>query len=130
METVSLTEMKHGTQQDYVLLDRSEQEHAASVADRLLSALSQLKYAFGVPDRSLQSAARAEADGADDEWVVAALLHDIGDDLAPMNHSNFAAALLKPYVREEVHWVVAHHGVFQMLYYAHYLGINPNARDR
>ena len=99
MKTVSFTEMKHGTQQDYVLLDRYEQEHAASVADRLLSALSQLKHGLGgyQIDRlthSLQSAARAEADGADDEWVVAALLHDIGDDLAPMNHSDFAAAIL------------------------------------
>ena len=79
---------------------------------------------------SLQSAARAEANGADDEWVVAALLHDIGDYLAPMNHSDFAAAILKPYVRDEVHWVVAHHGVFQMVYYAHHLGKNPNARAR
>ena len=101
METVSVTEMKHGRQQDYVLLDRYEQEHATSVADRLLSALSQLKHGFGgyQIDRfthSLQSAARAEADGADGEWVVAALLHDIGDDLAPMNHSYFSAAVLKP----------------------------------
>ena len=135
METVSFTEMKRGTQQDYVLLDRYEQEHAASVADRLLSALSQLKHGLGgyQIDRlthSLQSAARAEADGADDEWIVAALLHDIGDDLAPMNHSDFAAAILKPYVREEVRWVVAHHGVFQMVYYAHHLGKDPNARKR
>ena len=135
METVSFTEMKHGTQQDYVLLDRYEQEHTASVADRLLSALSQLRHGLGgyQIDRlthSLQSAARAEADGADDEWVVAALLHDIGDDLAPMNHSDFAAAILKPYVRDEVHWVVAHHGVFQMVYYAHHLGKDPSARER
>ena len=135
METVSFTEMKHGTQQDYVLLDRYEQEHAASIADRLLSALSQLKhglagYQIDRLTHSLQSAARAEADGADDEWVVAALLHDIGDDLAPMNHSDFAAAILKPYVRDEVHWVVAHHGVFQMVYYAHHLGKDPNARER
>ena len=90
METVSFTEMKHGTQQDYVLLDRCEQEHAASVADRLLSALSQLKHGLGSSqiDRvthSLQSAARAEADGTDNEWVVAELLHDTGDDPAPMN---------------------------------------------
>ena len=100
--------MKHSTQQDYVLLDRHEQEHAASVAGRLLSALSQLKHGFGgyQIDRfthSLQSAARAEADGADDEWVVAALLHDIGDDVAPLNHSYFSAAVLTPYVRDEAH---------------------------
>jgi len=63
----------------------------------------------------LQSAAPAEEDGADDEWIVAALLRVIGDDLDPMNHSDFAAAILKPYVREEVHWVMALHGVFQMV---------------
>ena len=61
---------------------------------------------------------------------MAALLHDIGDDLAPMNHSDFTAAILRPYIRDEVHWVVAHHGVFQLVYYAHHLGKDPNARER
>lgn len=135
METVSFTEMKQGTQADYLLLDRYEQAHTATVADRLLTALTNLQqglagYQIDRLQHSLQSATRAEADGANEEWVVAALLHDIGDDLAPMNHSEFAAAIIKPYVSEEVHWVVAHHGVFQMAYYAHHLGRDPNARER
>ncbi|MEK9586665.1 MAG: HD domain-containing protein, partial [Halieaceae bacterium] len=113
METVSFTEMKQGTQADYLLLDRYEQAHTATVADRLLTALISLQqglagYQIDRLQHSLQSATRAEADGANEEWVVAALLHDIGDDLAPMNHSEFAAAIIKPYVSEEVHWVVAH----------------------
>lgn len=135
METVSFTEMKQGTQDDYLLLDRYEQAHTATLADRLLTALLGLKqglagYQIDRLQHSLQSATRAEEDGADEEWIVAALLHDIGDDLAPLNHSEFAAAVIKPYVREEVHWVVAHHGVFQMAYYAHHLGKDPDARER
>ena len=70
-------------------------------------------------------------DGADDDWIVATLLHDIGDCLAPQNHDRMAAEILRPFVREEVTWVVEHHGAFQMIYYAHHLdGWNPNERDQ
>lgn len=135
LETVSFTAMKQGTQADYVLLERYEQRHVARLPDRILAALARLSdglggYQIDRLQHSLQSATRAENDGADEEWIVACLIHDIGDDLAPMNHSEFAAALIKPYVREEVHWVVAHHGLFQMAYYAHHLGKDPNDRDR
>jgi len=135
VESVSFTAMKDGTQADYALLDRYEREHVATLGDRILGALERLSgglggYQIDRLQHSLQSATRAENDGADEEWIVAALIHDIGDDLAPMNHSEFAAALIKPYVREEVHWVVAHHGIFQMAYYAHHLGQDPNGRDR
>ena len=135
MESVSFTAMKDGTQADYILLGRYEREHVANLADRILAALGRLRaglagYQIDRLQHSLQSATRAEDDGADEEWIVAALIHDIGDDLAPMNHSDFAAALIKPYVREEVHWVVAHHGLFQMAYYAHHLGQDSNGRDR
>jgi predicted HD phosphohydrolase len=73
-------------------------------------------------EHSLQSATRAEVDGADIDMVVAALLHDIGDVLAPDNHSQMAAAIVRPYVRAEVTWVVEMHGLFQMQFYAHHLG--------
>ena len=62
--------------------------------------------------------------------VVAALLHDIGDELAPLNHSEYAAAVLKPYVSEKTHWIIQKHGEFQMYYYAHHLGKNKNQRDK
>tara|TARA_B100001063_G_scaffold127071_1_gene118744 strand:- start:193 stop:756 length:564 start_codon:yes stop_codon:yes gene_type:complete len=125
--------MKQGTQADYRLLDRYEQQHVTTLPDRILDTLARLGEGLGgyQIDRlqhSLQAATRAENDGADEEWVVAALIHDIGDDLAPMNHSALAAALIQPYVREEVHWVVEHHGLFQMAYYAHHFGQNPNGR--
>ena len=135
MQTVSFTAMKQGTQADYRLLDRYERQHVTTLPDRILDTLAWLGEGLGgyQIDRlqhSLQAATRAENDGADEERVVATLIHDIGDDLAPINHSALAAALIQPYVREEVHWVVEHHGLFQMAYYAHHLGEDPNGRER
>ena len=132
---VSFTAMEHGTADDYALLDRFERAHASGLVDRLLDALGRLSGSFGGYqitrlEHSLQSATRARLAGADVDWVVAALLHDIGDDLAPDNHSEYAAAILQPYVRAEVDWVVRHHGIFQTYYYAHHLGGDRHARDR
>ena len=62
--------------------------------------------------------------------IVATLLHDIGDELAPLNHSEYAAAVLKPYVSKKTHWIIEKHGEFQMYYYAHHLGKNKNQRDK
>jgi predicted HD phosphohydrolase len=81
-------------------------------------------------EHGLQSATRAERDGADIDWIVAALLHDIGDGLAPQNHDRMSAEVIRPFVRWDVAWVVEHHGIFQMLYYAHHYGWDRNARDR
>lgn len=132
--TVSFTEMQHGTKQDYELLDRLEQEEIAGLADNLLDTLRGLEesldgYQVTRLQHSLQTATRARRSGADVDWVVAALVHDIGDQLAPLNHSEYAAAILRPYVREEVTWVVEQHGVFQSYYYAHHFGRDRNGRD-
>ena len=81
-------------------------------------------------EHSLQAATRALKDGASEEMIVATLLHDIGDDLAPLNHSEYAAAVLRPYVSEKTYWIMQKHGEFQMFYYAHHLGGNRNARDK
>ena len=134
-EVVSFTEMEHGTAADYALLDRHERAFAAGLADRLLVMLERLAGSLGGYritrlEHSLQSATRARRDGADVDWVVAALLHDIGDELAPFNHSEVAAAILQPYVREEVAWVVKHHGLFQRYYFAHHHGGDRHERDR
>ena len=80
-------------------------------------------------DHCLQTATRAENDGADDETVVCALLHDIGDIISPANHSQAAAALLKPYVSEKNYWIVLHHGLFQGYYWMHHYGEDRNSRD-
>jgi len=132
---VSFTAMADGTADDYALLDRYERVHAAGVGDRVLETLDRLTgslggYRISRLEHSLQSATRARLDGADVNWVVAALVHDIGDELAPFNHSEYAAAILQPYVPAEVHWVVRHHGVFQSYYYAHHFGGDRDARDQ
>ena len=87
----------------------------------------------GAVDRlthSLQSATRAHRDGKDDEYVVCALIHDIGDTLASVNHSELAATILEPFVSEKNHWIVKHHGVFQGYYYFHHYGQDRDARER
>ena len=133
--TVSFTSMAAGSQEDYDLLDRLESEFAAGTADRVLEQLKGLSgslagYQVDRLEHSLQSATRAYRDGAEEEMVVAALLHDVGDLLAPENHSEMAAAVLRPYVSERTYWIVRHHGLFQSYYFAHFRGGDRNARDR
>ncbi len=133
--TVSFTAMKDGTKADYEFLENMENAFIAGTAERVLTHVERLAhsisgYQISRLDHSLQSATRAERDGADIDWIVTALLHDIGDDLAPHNHDSIAAAVIKPYVREECSWVCQHHGIFQLVYYAHHLSGDPNARDR
>ncbi len=133
-KVAAFTAMADGTAEDYELLDRFERQYAKGLADRVLTTLERLSDSLGgyQIDRlahSLQSATRARRDGADVNWIVATLVHDIGDELAPYNHSELAASILQPYVPQEVHWVIQHHGVFQSYYYAHHLGGDRNARD-
>lgn len=133
--TVSFTTMAAGTREDYELLERLEAEFAAGTADRVLAQLRSLSgslggYRIDRLEHSLQAATRAYRDDADEETVVAALLHDIGDLLSPHNHSELAAAVLRPYVSERTYWIVRQHGLFQSYYYAHHFGGDRNARDK
>ena len=119
MSKVSFKEMKKGTKKDYLLLDKHEKKFVKGTADRVLKFMSTLTktlegYQVSRLEHSLQTATRALKDGANDEMIVAALLHDIGDELAPLNHAEYAAAVLKPYVSENTHWRIANHGIFQM----------------
>lgn len=134
-QIVSFRRMEDGTREDYELLDRSEREYARSLPDTILTSLKKLDHSLeGYPvsrlGHSLQAATRALRDGADDELIAAALIHDIGDELAPYNHTEIAAAIIRPYVRPEVTWIVEQHGLFQNYYYVHHLGGNRNARDK
>ena len=135
MKKVSFTEMKNGTKEDYIFLEKHEKNYVSKTADRILRYMSGLtKTLEGYPisrlEHSLQSATKALKAGEDEEVIVAALLHDIGDELAPMNHSEYAAAILKPYVSEKTHWIVERHGEFQTYYYAHHLGGDRNKREK
>lgn len=134
-KVVSFRQMQAGTREDYQLLDAEADEYARGLPEVILAALRQLGrglqgYRVSRLEHSLQCATRARHDGADDEMILAALVHDIGDELAPYNHAAVAAAVVRPYVREEVTWIVAQHGLMQTYYYAHHQGADRNMRDR
>ena len=127
--------MKNGTKDDYLFLDKHEKDFAGKTAERILKFMSNLTetlegYQITRLEHSLQAATRAYKNGEDEEMVVATLLHDIGDDLAPMNHSQYAASILRPYVSEKTYWIILHHGLFQTYYSAHHLDGDRNARDK
>jgi predicted HD phosphohydrolase len=135
MNTVKFTEMRNGSKEDYLLLDEYEQKYINGTADRILKFMSGLNstlegYKITRLEHSLQTATRALKDKASEEMIVAALLHDIGDELAPLNHAEYAATVLKPYVSEKTHWIIEKHGEFQMYYYGHHLGKDRNLRDK
>ncbi len=136
MDSIGFTQMKDGTREEYEFLGGLWQAHIqATLADNVLGLLKAMQgptlgYKIDRYQHSLQSATRAKADGADEETVVCALLHDIGDSIAPENHSAAAAANLRPYIGEKNHWIIAHHGVFQGYYFFHHTGGDRDARER
>jgi predicted HD phosphohydrolase len=135
-QTVSFTQMKDGSREDYLLLHELEKPFVAMTAGRILRELRHQAeetlagYKITRLEHALQSATRALRAGADADWIVGALLHDIGDSLAPQNHDRFAAEIIRPFVREEVTWVIEHHGTFQLVYYAHHYGWNQFEREK
>jgi predicted HD phosphohydrolase len=136
MKSVNFTQMKDGTKEEYLFLRDFELEHVKGAADRVLRELG-LQSGETLPgykitrlEHGLQAATRAFREGADIDWMVATVLHDIGDGLAPQNHDHFAAEIIRPFLREEVVWTVEHHGAFQMVYYAHHYGWNQFEREQ
>jgi predicted HD phosphohydrolase len=133
-DVVSFTAMEDGTAADYDLLARLEEEELRKFPDRVLGWLRTMEDSAGYQvsrlEHSLQAATRAHRAGEDEETVVCVLLHDIGDHLAPANHSEVAAAVLRPYVSERNYWIVKHHGLFQGYYYFHHYGQDPLAREQ
>ena len=130
----TFTAMENGTAQDWAIIGGHYGDFARGLPDRVLSHLRLLDGDFGgFPiDRmqhSLQCATRAHRDGRDEAYVVMALLHDIGDTLGTYNHPDVAAAILKPFVTEEAHWICQHHGAFQGYYFFHFLGMDRDARE-
>ena len=135
MQSVDFIHMEDGTAQEYELLDQLEHRYCENLADRIIEALGKLEqglsgYKVSRLEHCLQGATRALRAGESEELILAILLHDIGDELAPYSHSEMAAAILRPFVSEKIYWIVKHHGVFQMYYYAHHRGGDRNARDR
>ena len=126
--------MQDSTQADWQLIGGEFMQFASGLPDRVIKHLQILEGDYGgfPVDRythSLQTATRALRDGRDEEYVVCALLHDIGDTLGSFNHPDIAAAILKPFVSDENHWMVQHHGIFQGHYFFHHIGLDRNLRD-
>lgn len=136
MKQVQFRQMKEGTRQEYEMLNRLETAFALGTADRLLGLLDQLDeslsgYRVSRLEHSLQAAARAWHDSADADWTIGALLHDVGDLHAPYSHGELAAAVLRPFVREQVTWCVRTHADFQLIYYGQHLpGVHQHQRNR
>ena len=135
MKNVKFSHMKDGDKEDYQLLAKLQDNHIKETPDRIIKVLKNLESSYGGfqvsrLEHSLQVASRAMRDGAGEEMIVAALLHDIGDEIAPLNHSEFAATVLKPYVSDKTKWIVEKHGLFQAYYFNHHFGKNRDLRNK
>lgn len=135
LKQAKFKEMLEGTAEDWAAIAGHAKDFNKGLAKRVLAHLRLLDGDYGgFPidrlEHSLQTATRAHRDGRDEEYVVCALLHDIGDTLGSYNHPDVAAAILKPFVSEANHWMVANHGAFQGYYFFEYLGLDKNMREQ
>ena len=131
----TFTEMINGTEKDYAIIGEHYKAFAKDLPDRVLKHLSILEgdtggFAVDRLTHCIQTATRAYRDDRDEEYVVCALLHDIGDTIATANHADLAATMLQPFVSEKNYWIVKHHGIFQGYYFWEYLGMDKNTRDQ
>jgi len=127
--------MTEGTVEDWAAISAAAAPFNRAHADRLLEALRALGHDCGgfAVDRlehSLQTATRAFRDGRDEEYVVCALMHDIGDLMGPSNHAEVGAVIMKPYVSEANYWMMDKHGIFQGYYFFHHLGLDRDLREQ
>lgn len=127
--------MTEGTQADWAAIGMAGQPYRKELGDRMLAHLRMLEadsggFAVTRLEHSLQTATRAFRDGRDEEYVVCALMHDIGDILGPSNHAEIGAVIMKPFVSEANHWMLDKHGIFQGYYFFHYLGLDRDMRDQ
>ena len=134
-KVVTYIRMDEGTVEDYAYLHEVNKPFHAQTPQRVLAQLNLLQGSFGGQhvtryEHSLQTASRAQRAGECEEFVVAALLHDVGDLLAPDNHADIAADILRPYVSRYTFWMVKHHGIFQGYYFWDKIGKNKNERER
>lgn len=129
------THMEDGSAEDWAIIAKDFGQYAALLPDRILTHLRLLDGDFGgfPVDRlthSLQTATLAHRDGRDEEYVVCALLHDIGDTLGSFNHADIAAAILKPFISEANLWMIEKHAIFQGYYFFHHLGLDRHLREQ
>ncbi len=133
-DRAQFTRMDQSTKEDWALIVPEAMKMARALPDRVLAHLQLLDGDYGgfPVDRlthSLQTATLAMKAGRDEEYIVCALLHDIGDTLGSFNHPDIAAAILKPFVSEANHWMIQNHGIFQGYNFFHHIGMNRDMRD-
>ncbi|WP_068874408.1 MULTISPECIES: HD domain-containing protein [unclassified Phenylobacterium] len=133
-DRATFTAMTEGTEADWQAIVRAGQAHRGEHVDRILGHLKLLDNDYGGfnvdrLEHSLQTATRAFRAGQDEEYVVCALLHDIGDILLPASHAELGAAILKPYISDQNHWMLEKHGIFQGYYFFHHLGLDRDMRE-
>jgi predicted HD phosphohydrolase len=131
----SFHDMSESTQEDWAIIMAEQIPFAQGGGKRVLDHLRLLEGDYGgfPVDRlthCLQTATRAHRDGRAEDYVVMALVHDIGDTLGAYNHPDIAAAVLKPFVSEELHWIVQHHGIFQGVNFFHHIGLDRDMREQ
>jgi predicted HD phosphohydrolase len=127
--------MNVGTRAQWARIAAADTEFARGLPDRLFShmlALRDERHGFAIDrlEHCLQAATRAHRDGRDDEYVTCALFHDIGAALAPADHAQFGAMILRPYIGEANHWMLSHHGIFQSYYFAHLMDADRDEREQ
>jgi predicted HD phosphohydrolase len=127
--------MDQSTAEQWAVIGTQTTENQHRAAERvlgMLGSLSDITDGFAVDQltHSLQTATLAERAGADEEMVFASLLHDVGKAVSVPNHPEIAAAIIKPYVRDDIYNVIRVHQDFQGRHYYHHFGGDPNARDR
>ena len=131
---VGFTSMGEGTKEDYDLITIHDSKNERSVFKRVIQWLQTMDgkspYQISRLEHCLQTATRAEKDGADTETIVCALLHDIGDAISPSNHSQASAAVLRPYISEKNYWIILNHGLFQGYYWMHHYEKDRNLREK
>lgn len=132
---VDFTRADLATEEELRIIDNYFEDHIKGLPTRIIEALQglscyQMGYRVNQLEHSLQTATRALRDGSDQETIVCALLHDIGEHLAPINHGDFAAAILRPYVSPENAWMVHHHGILQSHNYLDGLSLDSNEYER
>ena len=135
LERAQFHSMVEGTPQDWQAILRANAAFARELPDRVLAHFALLQgdaggFAVDRYEHSLQTATRAHRDGRDEEYVVCALIHDIGDILGPAHHAEVGAMILKPYISERNYWMMEHHGIFQGYYFFHHLGLDRDMREQ
>lgn len=136
VEKVTYTRLDQGTTAEYLRVrDYNRNTWKENVGPRIME---ELRAIASIPlivqvnelEHSLQTATRCLRDGEDEETIVCALMHDIGERMGPANHGEYAAAVARPYVSEANYWTLKYHPIFQGYFSWHHTGRDRNAREK